>query len=171
MRRVYAGARMYMIFKGIAEKRKEEGRREEDPLQVLIDQGLGPVDIVSVVVASLFAGLVNTGMAAAWLLCFLAENPEWLAAVRSEVKTAVERHRTGPAQEPADVLAGLSLEDWEAEFPLIDMCFRETIRLVMTGCAFRKNNSGRDVEIGASGEVIPNGAFALGYPFLSLFEE
>lgn len=47
-KRVYAGARMYKVFKGVVEGREREGRREEDPLQVLIDQGLSLVEMVTV---------------------------------------------------------------------------------------------------------------------------
>lgn len=72
----------------------------------------------------------------------------------------VARHQTDPDQSAADVLDTLSLEVWETEFPMIDICLRETIRLVVPGAMFRKNTSGSDIPIGSSGEVIPNGAFA-----------
>lgn len=101
-------------------------------------------------------------MNAAWLLTFLAENPPWLSAVREEVDRAVARRRTSPDQTPADVLATLELEDWEGAFPAIDACLRETIRFTITGCGFRANASGGDVKIG-NGEVIPDGAFAVGW--------
>lgn len=54
-------------------------------------------------------------------------------------------------------LAGLSLEAWETEFPLLDMCLRDSIRLQALGTAFRRNVSGHAIKIGT--EVIPNGAF------------
>lgn len=37
--RFYAGTRMYMIFKNLVDTRMKTGRREEDALQYLIDQG------------------------------------------------------------------------------------------------------------------------------------
>lgn len=74
---------------------------------------------------------------------------------------ALRKHRASPHQTPAEVLAGLSLDDWEAEFPLIDLALRETIRFQLVGTAFRKNISGRDVPIGSSGEVVPADGFAL----------
>ena len=55
---------------------------------------------------------------------------------------------------------------WENDFPVTDLCLRETIRLHMVGTAFRQNTSGKDVPIGNEGkEVIPKNAyvtFALG---------
>jgi hypothetical protein len=47
-RRTYAGAQLYMIFKGIIDKRAAEGRREDDALQYLIDQGDDVTKIITV---------------------------------------------------------------------------------------------------------------------------
>lgn len=72
----------------------------------------------------------------------------------------VEKYRQSPEQTAAEVLSTLSLNEWEASFPMIDMCQRETIRHHMTGTAFRKN-VGNDLPIGKTGEVIPAGSFAV----------
>lgn len=74
---------------------------------------------------------------------------------------ALAKHRKSASQTPAEVLATLSLDDWESEFPLIDLALRETIRFQLVGTAFRKNISGKDVPIGKSGEVVPRDGFAL----------
>ncbi|SPN98786.1 uncharacterized protein DNG_01827 [Cephalotrichum gorgonifer] len=161
LRRMYAGTKMFLIFKRIIDERKRKGVREDDALQFLIDQEWSLTEIVSVIIAALFAGQVNSGMNAAWLICFLAESPTWLATMREEVDGVVARHRAGPGQAPADVLASLSFEDWEREFPVIDAGLKETIRFTITGCGFRQNTSGKEVEIGRTGEVIPNDAFAV----------
>lgn len=39
IKRTIAGGRLYMIFKKIVDKRKKTGKRGDDPLQYLIDQG------------------------------------------------------------------------------------------------------------------------------------
>ncbi|KAI0484356.1 cytochrome P450 6A1 [Xylariaceae sp. FL0804] len=158
--RLYRGARLAMVFQRLAEKRRATGKRGTDALQYLLDQGLGLRDIVTFQISSLYAGQLNSGINAAHLQCFLAASPEWLTRVRAEVDGAIERHRAGPEQSRADVLGTLTMEHWEAEFPLVDLCLRESIRLVMPGAAFRKNTTGRDLPIGATGEVIPAGAFA-----------
>ncbi|KAI1640868.1 cytochrome P450 [Biscogniauxia mediterranea] len=158
--RVYNGARLAMVFQRIIEKRRTTGKRREDSLQSLIDQGLGIRDIVAFVIGALYAGQLNSGINAAWLHVYLAQSPEWLARVRGEIDGVVARHRKSAAQSAADVLDTLSIDVWETEFPLVDVCLRESIRLSMPGTAFRKNTSGHDIPIGSTGEVIPDGAFA-----------
>ncbi|KAI5920084.1 cytochrome P450 6A1 [Camillea tinctor] len=158
--RIYNGARLAMVFQGIVEKRRTTGKRREDPLQSLIDQGMGIRDIIAFVIGSLYAGQLNSGVNAAWMHVYLTQSPEWLARVRGEVDGVVARHRRSAAQSAADVLDTLTIDEWESEFPLVDLCLRESIRLSMAGTAFRKNMSGHDIPIGSTGEVIPNGAFA-----------
>lgn len=48
IRKYYAGARMYMIFDKVAKARRAEGRREDDAMQVLLDQGDSVKDILGV---------------------------------------------------------------------------------------------------------------------------
>lgn len=103
---------------------------------------------------------MTTGSNGTWLLIILASNQEWKERCREEVDRAVAKHRQSPAQSPSDILDTLTLEDWESEFSIIYVCLREAIRLAMPGALFRKNTSGRDIAIGDTGEVIPDGSFA-----------
>lgn len=166
MRQLAAGARLYMTLDGIVSKRRKDGVRRDDALQHLMDQDTGMVQMASFIIGSLFAGQLNSGVNAAWILVELAQNAEWLARVRAEVAAAVEKHRRDPAQTPADVLDTLDMDAWEAEFPDIDLCLRESIRFELTGCAFRKNVSDHPVVIGGAknagggAEVVPPGALA-----------
>lgn len=112
------------------------------------------------IVLAVLAGQLNSGWNAAWVFCFLALEPHWMHEVRHEVDVAVSKHRTSPGQKPIDVLRKMSIDDWERDFPLINACLHESIRIVTVGAGFRKNISGKDVEIGRTGEVIPKGAFA-----------
>lgn len=59
----------------------------------------------------------------------------------------------------SDQLSYVPLEAWEAEFPILDLCLRESIRLNLPGTAFRQNVSGRDVKVGD--EVIPDGHYVV----------
>ncbi|KAI1432137.1 cytochrome P450 6A1 [Xylaria sp. CBS 124048] len=161
--RLFHGARLAFVFRDIIEKRKKTGKKENDALQFLIDRGLNLQDIVGFEIGSLYAGQLNSGINAGYLLINLTQNPEWMKRLRDEVDTSVKRHRTSPSQSRADVLDTLVVEDWESEFPLIDMALRETIRLSLPGTSFRKNTSGHDIPIGNTGEVIPAGAYAV-YP-------
>lgn len=160
-RRLWAGTKMYFLFKRIIDQREREGIRRDDPLQVLIDLKWEVTDIISVVIAALFAGQINSGYNAAWLLCYLGQNPRWRTLVREEVDTVIAAHRVSEDQSPADVLSTLTFDDWEVEFPVIDVALRETIRHTIVGCGFRQNNSGKDAVIGETGEIVPNGAFAV----------
>jgi sterol 14-demethylase len=184
LRRLVAGGRLYYLLKGFVDDRKKTGRREDDPLQHLIDTGDDDIKkVISVgyvlvkgvcaedirnlllamqlVLGSLFAGQLNSGINVAYELCWLASTPEWYRRVQKEVDDVVEAHRQDPEQSAAEVLSTLSLKEWEVSFPMIDMCQRETIRHHMTGTAFRKNTSNVDVPIGKTGEVIPKGSFAV----------
>ncbi|CAI4212928.1 unnamed protein product [Parascedosporium putredinis] len=161
LRRLWAGTKMYLLFKKIIDARARDGVRHDDPLQVLIDQKWDVKDIIAVVIAALFAGQVNSGYNAAWLLCYLGQNTRWRDLIRDEVDNVIRRHRSSPEQSPADVLSTLNFDDWEVEFPLLDIALRETIRLTIVGCGFRQNSSDRDVVIGETGEIVPAGAFAV----------
>ena len=105
--------------------------------------------------------MINTAVQAAWILCYLAYDPIWYAKVREEVDSVVAKHRTSEEQTPVDVLRGLSLEAWESEFPCIDLGVRDSIRLNLMGASIRQNTSGKDIEIGDTGVVVPKDAFAV----------
>lgn len=109
----------------------------------------------------MFAGQLNSGINAAYELCWLASTPEWYGRLQEEVDGVVEAHRRSPEQSAAEVLSTLSLNEWETSFPMIDICQRETIRHQLVGTAFRKNASNIDIPIGKTGEIIPKGSFAV----------
>ncbi|OAA56523.1 Cytochrome P450 [Niveomyces insectorum RCEF 264] len=148
IKRMSAGFRLFMTFKRIADDRRKSGCRRKDALQYLLDGGESMERIVTFVAGALFAGQINSGVNAAWMLVYLACDPYWYGRIRNEVDEAVHRHRSLPSQSAADVLGSLTVDDWETEFPLIDLCLRECIRVQMVGTAFRKNISNKDVPIG-----------------------
>lgn len=103
-------------------------------------------------------------MNAAWLLIYLATNADWYKKVHKEVDSALLRHGAGPGtevKEVIEVMARLNLEEWTGEFPLIDVCLKETIRFQLPGTFCRKNTSGRSLSIAGSNEIIPKDAFAV----------
>ena len=95
------------------------------------------------------------------MFVYLATNEEWYKIVQKEVDSVVQKHRTRPEQSAVDVLATLNVDDWEKEFPMIELCLRETIRFQFVGTSFRKNLSGKDIQIGKTGEVVPKDAYAV----------
>lgn len=119
------------------------------------------------VLGALFAGQLNSGINASWILVYLASKPDWQDRIREEVNSVADRYCSDTSLPLKDRLMRVPIEAWEGGFPLIDMGLKDAIRLQMSGSAFRKNTSGQDIEIPATGpeksgkEVIPAGAFVL----------
>ncbi|EFQ35227.1 cytochrome P450 6A1 [Colletotrichum graminicola M1.001] len=160
LRRFVAAGRLYLMFRKLEQDRRRTGRREQDTLQFLMDEGEDTLKIIMFIVASLFAGQLNSGVNAAWVLCRLAADANWAQRVRAEVESAVAKRRTRSEQTDLDVLRELTIDDWESCFPTTNLCLQESIRLHTVGAAFRKNMTDRNVPIGKTGEVIPRGGFA-----------
>ncbi|KAH8892311.1 cytochrome P450 [Thozetella sp. PMI_491] len=157
--RLFHSARIYLYISMVIWRRKNMGIIAEDVIQYFLDRGTTTRDIVTYVIGYVIAAQTSTSVVLPWIPFFLAQNPEWLARARAEVDSVVTRHRITPTQSPADVLATLDTNSWQTEFPLIDLCLRETIRIVDRQPLFRLNCSGMDIPIGDTGEVVPNGAF------------
>ncbi|TVY73614.1 Sterol 14-demethylase [Lachnellula suecica] len=159
IKRTVAGGRIYMIFNKIVNDRKKNGTRRDDPLQFLMDQADSMERIIEFVVGALFAGLLNSGVNVAWVLTYLSTSPYWLSKIRSEITSAASKHCPDSSLPLIDQLTHIPVEAWESEFPNLDLCLKDSIRLQMPGTAFRKNISGRDIPSGTPGEVIPADAF------------
>ncbi|KAK2623560.1 hypothetical protein QTJ16_007114 [Diplocarpon rosae] len=160
----WAGARMWWLLRGVVEGRKRDGRRRDDPLQYLIDQGDSMGNILGFTTGAMFAGVFNSGIKSGWLLCYLAKNSYWTARIRDECVAAAEKYSVSSEMPEnkssvADQLAKLPLEAWENAFPMLGLCLKETIRVQSQGNFLRRNVSGRDIVIG--GDVVPNGSFAI----------
>jgi len=160
VKRTYAGAQLYMIFKRVVDGRNQSGIKEDDALQYLMDQGDSVTDIITFVLGALFAGQLNSGINAAWILVYLASKPYWLDRVREEVVSVADRYCPDDSVPLKERLMRVPVEAWEGEFPIIDICLKDSIRLQMSGAAFRKNVSGQDIPLNKHGEVIPKGAYA-----------
>ncbi|CCO31796.1 Sterol 14-demethylase [Rhizoctonia solani AG-1 IB] len=154
-----ATGEIYHIFDQIIKDRQQEGRREEDALQIFIDQGDSTVDIIGFIMGTLFAGIVNTGLMSAWIYVFLDQVPEWKNKVTEEIRSLLSKH--APLDEYSDLSTGerfskIPPQVWESEMPVLEICIRETIRLVFSLAALRRVISG-DTEI--DGKKVPNGTF------------
>lgn len=159
LKRTYAGARLYMMIENIVKKRAASDEKHDDALQYMLDQGDRTHKIIEFIVGALFAGLLNSGINAAWVLCYLATSSEWLVKAREEVRSTAAKHardHTAPLRYQLD---DVPLEAWESDFPVVDLCLKDSIRLNLLGTAFRRNISGRDLPTGNGMEVIPAGAF------------
>lgn len=158
--RTYAGAKLYMVFKKVVDDRNKEGRRGDDALQYLIDQGDDITKIITFVLGALFAGQLNSGINAAWVLVYLANNSLWRTKALDEVRSVAARHCPDKSLPLKDQLMQVPLEAWEREFPVLDLCLKDSIRLQLSGSAFRQNTSGHPIPLNKSGsEVIPPEAY------------
>jgi cytochrome P450 len=112
--------------------------------------------------------LLNSGINAAWTLVYLANNPEWMSKVREEVTTVAAKHSKDPKASLVDQLSSLPIEVWETEFPMLELCLRDSIRLQLVGTAMRKNVTGHDVKIGNA--IVPHGTYVM-YPVADIHHD
>jgi len=159
--RLYAGTRIYLTFDEVIKQRQKGGNRVDDALQIYLDFNDATHDTVMLLTASLFSGLVNSGVNGSWILLYLAKDAKWRQMVMQEVRTVADKYATASESSKQktliEKLEDVPLEAWETEFPMTYLCFRETIRLQTVGSVIRKNSSGHDVAIG--NEVVPDGAY------------
>lgn len=158
LKRTYAGARLYMIVENIVKKRAASDEKYDDALQYLLDEGDRTHKIIEFIVGALFAGLLNSGINASWVLCYLATSPEWLAKCRYEITAVTAKYSQDSTKPLRHQLDDVPLEAWESDFPTIDLCLRDSIRLNLLGTAFRKNISGHALPTGKGMEIIPPNA-------------
>lgn len=81
--------------------------------------------------------------------------------LRAEVDAAIEKHKLQPDESVVDVLHRFTLEDWETEFPLLELAMKETMRFTMSGTIVRKNIGGKKVPVGDTESFIPPDGLAV----------
>ena len=111
---------------------------------------------------ALFAGQLNSGINAAWILIYLAKNKIWFDRVREEIDTIASRYCPDKSQPLKERLMHVPASAWEGEFFNIDLCLKDSIRLHAAGTVFRKNISGHEITLNKAGtEVIPADAYVV----------
>jgi len=63
------------------------------------------------------------------VLVYLAKDPYWQSKAREEIKAAALKYSNDKDTSLIEQLQQLSMEAWESEFPVLDMCMRDSIRL------------------------------------------
>ena len=158
-RRLWSGAKLYMSVQKIIKERKKKNIRYNDTMQALIDQGDDEDKIVRFIISVIYSGQVNTGLNAAYILCYLATNRLWMQRVYREIETVANKYDLDVTKSLWHKLESIPLVAWETEFPLLDLCLRESIRLSLHGAAFRWNSTAEDIALANNGEKLPSGAF------------
>ncbi|KAG8743134.1 hypothetical protein FRC10_000351 [Ceratobasidium sp. 414] len=125
-----ATTEIYMWLDSIIKARQKEDRRENDALQDMIDSGESTPTVVQTIMGALFAGIVNSGLMAAWVFILLDQTPEWRAKVTQELKSLLNKYAplSGNYASAAERFSDAPLEAWENEMPILEDCLRETIR-------------------------------------------
>jgi len=111
------------------------------------------------VIGALYAGQLNSGINASWIISYLSNDRKWHEACYNETLRVVNKFVPDRTLSLADRLSQLPLEAWESDLPVIEACLRESIRITTPGSAFRKNLSNDPVPLNDK-EVIPPGWFA-----------
>ncbi|WPG98355.1 Hypothetical protein R9X50_00114400 [Acrodontium crateriforme] len=160
-KRLYAGFQLYMMFKKVVDERAATGKQDDDALQFMMGQGDDLSTIIQNVVGALFAGQLNSGINAAWILIYMTSKPEWFVKVRDEVESVANKYAPDSTEPLKERLMKVPMEGWDHDFPVIDLCLRESIRLQLFGTAFRRNVTNQPIPLDPEGkEVIPPGQYA-----------
>ena len=159
--RIWGGLRVYMLMSSVIKKRLRDKQRHVDALQVLLDHGDSPQLVTRFVLTALYSAEVATGLMVTYTLCFLAQNPKWMDEVRTEIRAAVSKFKHPEDKSEVATLHRIPLKAWLGDFPMLDICLQETMRLLLIGTMFRWNRSQEDIKVGDAGDVIPAGSFAV----------
>ena len=83
--------------------------------------------------------------------------------MRKEILAAASKHNPNSTLPLTEQLSNLPLSAWESDFPVLDLCLRDSIRLQVHGTGFRRNLTSKPIPLSTDpdGEVLPPGAFLL----------
>ncbi|KAG8220287.1 cytochrome P450 [Butyriboletus roseoflavus] len=121
----------------------------EDTIDILLRDGMDVTGVVNFVMRLIFAGTINTGMNACWLLLFLATDAAWKSKVTSEILQVISKHTLLPESSPLHHrLASIPVNAWENDMPSLDQVIRETLRLIMAHMTGLRKIEQRDIFLG-----------------------
>lgn len=93
------------------------------------------------------SGLTTRTFTNAQILIFLSRFPYPERRCRQEVDRVMTRHPASPDQSRGDLLKMLSLQKFEARFPVLGTVLQETLRLQLPSTMFRTNETDSDIVI------------------------
>ncbi|TGO81744.1 hypothetical protein BPOR_1034g00010 [Botrytis porri] len=113
--------------------------------------------IIQFIVGAVFAGQLNTGINALFMLTYIGSSRYWYNRVRAEVDAVVDKYAPDRSLPLGQRVEAIPIEAWESEFPLLDCCLTNSIRLQLLKTMYRRNMGAEDVKIG--NEIVPSGTF------------
>ncbi|KDQ18008.1 hypothetical protein BOTBODRAFT_155012 [Botryobasidium botryosum FD-172 SS1] len=153
-------AELYQFLADPINKRKAEGRIEDDAAQFMIEQGDSTENMVTFVMAAIFAGIITTGMNICWLLLHVNANPEWSAKLQSEIQALLSEHSPDTTLPIHVRLSQIPIGVWEDSTPILDLMIQETIRVTINIPLLRRNV---DSDVKLDGATVKKGDF-MAYP-------
>lgn len=160
IRRVRGAITLWTMVKATLDARIKKGAREDDFAQLLIDQKQGTGSISRFVIGGLMAGvsslhaclyasshprtdththtqILNTIGTGAYTIAFIGASPTLHEQAFTEVDTQLRALAEARGDDYDELtlqekLERVSLEQWEAGFHTLHMCFKETIRMLLT---------------------------------------
>lgn len=161
IRRTVAAMQLHRMISAVMLSRKD--RREDDPLQAMIDKGLSPIKTTVLLATMLFAAIGNTGNVVAWMLLHLQANPKWKVLVENEARQLYEgSHTFGRYHDDKPLL---SMNSIETQMPIFDLCSQETLRMLFKGPFIRRSVG----DIFVDQKHIPHGTYIM-FPTADLHE-
>ncbi|EDR08032.1 uncharacterized protein LACBIDRAFT_297641 [Laccaria bicolor S238N-H82] len=163
IKKLWATKEIYDIVSQAINARQQNGIRQDDTLQMLLDSGDEKLVIVGFIMGLLIAGARATGTTACWLITYLGGHPEWRAKAASEIEflLASTPYSSDISQPLSSRLSTIPLDAWESSTPVLDAIIRETTRIAQPHTAMRRNIG---PEIYINNKIIPTGAYVI-YPF------
>jgi len=157
IKRLLALKNLYFALLKYVKIRKAAPVPSADAIDVMLAQGKTDQEIIGIVIGVIFAGVVNTGVSACWILLYMAYNKEWKKKIHQEVMDLVNKHTNSTSSEPIHKrLSAIPISVWEDETPVMELVLRETLRMAINGTTLRRNVV-QDLDI--KGEIIPRGHF------------
>ena len=137
VKRIRGAITLWTMVRSSLKDRIREGRREDDYAQTLIDRGVAPGSVSRFVIGGLIAGILNTIGTGAYVIAYVGADPELQKKCREEVedvcrKSAEARGESYEELSNMQRLTGVKIEEWEAGCETLLLCFRESIRLLLT---------------------------------------
>ncbi|KIJ99908.1 hypothetical protein K443DRAFT_155252 [Laccaria amethystina LaAM-08-1] len=163
IKKLWATKEIYDIVSQAINARQQNGIRQDDTLQMLLDSGDEKLVIIGFIMGLLIAGARATGTTACWLLTYLGGHSEWRAKAASEIEflLASTPYSSDISQPLSLRLSTIPLDVWESSTPVLDAIIRETTRVAQPHTAMRRNIG---PEIYINNKIIPTGAYVI-YPF------
>lgn len=139
LKRLYGAVTLWTMVRATLNRRVQDGRREDDYAQDVIDQGKSGTQVSRFVIGGLIAGILNTIGTGAYSVAFVGADANLQAQCKEGLVAGLKRAAKARGLDweelsPLERLQLATLEQWESyeEFEMLHLVFKESIRLLLT---------------------------------------